>query len=165
MGAAFFVFLCFFFFQAEDGIRDLTVTGVQTCALPISPQDLALLSCDSLCLRDRQRHSFFSCSHFRCSPPFGRQPSHKTISPTGLFRSSSFIAGSGLIFITPSITRLGSEPPPRLRTGAPDQRCTPCRMRNPCSRLRNSSSGTRPLLTTSRITPPRTCSFRASSSS
>src|SRR2546430_3106782 len=33
------VFVCcycfFFFFQAEDGIRDLTVTGVQTCALPI----------------------------------------------------------------------------------------------------------------------------------
>src|SRR6266568_9524008 len=27
---------CFFFFQAEDGIRDGTVTGVQTCALPIS---------------------------------------------------------------------------------------------------------------------------------
>src|SRR2546430_15831951 len=26
-----------FFFQAEDGIRDLTVTGVQTCALPICP--------------------------------------------------------------------------------------------------------------------------------
>src|SRR2546430_1704722 len=25
----------YFFFQAEDGIRDLTVTGVQTCALPI----------------------------------------------------------------------------------------------------------------------------------
>src|SRR2546430_7437973 len=34
------LFVCctyfFFFFQAEDGIRDLTVTGVQTCALPIS---------------------------------------------------------------------------------------------------------------------------------
>src|SRR5256886_12944786 len=27
-----------FFFQAEDGIRDLTVTGVQTCALPIYPK-------------------------------------------------------------------------------------------------------------------------------
>src|SRR2546428_3441282 len=27
----------FFFFQAEDGIRDLIVTGVQTCALPIFP--------------------------------------------------------------------------------------------------------------------------------
>src|SRR5207248_3789847 len=26
-----------FFFQAEDGIRDRTVTGVQTCALPICP--------------------------------------------------------------------------------------------------------------------------------
>ena len=30
----FFVFF-FFFFQAEDGIRDWSVTGVQTCALPI----------------------------------------------------------------------------------------------------------------------------------
>src|SRR5438094_4985876 len=31
-----FFFLFFFFLQAEDGIRDRTVTGVQTCALPIS---------------------------------------------------------------------------------------------------------------------------------
>src|SRR5256885_9308421 len=29
------VYMCFFFFQAEDGIRDYKVTGVQTCALPI----------------------------------------------------------------------------------------------------------------------------------
>src|SRR2546430_12064429 len=29
-----------FFFQAEDGIRDLTVTGVQTCALPISNEQI-----------------------------------------------------------------------------------------------------------------------------
>src|SRR5256886_7550606 len=32
-----------FFFQAEDGIRDLTVTGVQTCALPICVQRAASL--------------------------------------------------------------------------------------------------------------------------
>src|SRR6266705_2780007 len=31
--------LFFFFFQAEDGIRDRTVTGVQTCALPICTAD------------------------------------------------------------------------------------------------------------------------------
>src|SRR5690606_41141756 len=30
--------LFFFFFQAEDGIRDFHVTGVQTCALPIYPK-------------------------------------------------------------------------------------------------------------------------------
>src|SRR3712207_7611336 len=30
------VIFLFFFFQAEDGIRDIGVTGVQTCALPIS---------------------------------------------------------------------------------------------------------------------------------
>src|SRR5437879_11449182 len=32
-------FCVFFFFQAEDGIRDTSVTGVQTCALPISRID------------------------------------------------------------------------------------------------------------------------------
>src|SRR2546429_1356434 len=32
---SFSVPVCFFFFQAEDGIRDVAVTGVQTCALPI----------------------------------------------------------------------------------------------------------------------------------
>src|SRR5947207_10632252 len=44
MSAASSTYLCavalcytFFFFQAEDGIRDHCVTGVQTCALPISP--------------------------------------------------------------------------------------------------------------------------------
>src|SRR5438876_6790827 len=33
-----------FFFQAEDGIRDGRVTGVQTCALPISPASSAARS-------------------------------------------------------------------------------------------------------------------------
>src|SRR6266853_6608468 len=36
-----FLMLIFFFFQAEDGIRDLTVTGVQTCALPILERETA----------------------------------------------------------------------------------------------------------------------------
>src|SRR5207248_8653954 len=36
-----FSLLFFFFFQAEDGIRDRTVTGVQTCALPILPLPLS----------------------------------------------------------------------------------------------------------------------------
>ena len=35
MRVIFFCCVCFFFFQAEDGIRDRLVTGVQTCALPI----------------------------------------------------------------------------------------------------------------------------------
>src|SRR5690606_8895361 len=50
----------FFFFQAEDGIRDFHVTGVQTCALPIWPLngivlavDLARLSTSS----DQQREA------------------------------------------------------------------------------------------------------------
>src|SRR3989475_336714 len=42
--------LCFFF-QAEDGIRDLTVTGVQTCALPILRAQLN--DGPALCIADR----------------------------------------------------------------------------------------------------------------
>src|SRR2546427_4567237 len=58
-------FGCFFFFQAEDGIRDLTVTGVQTCALPIWCQSKAnrpgansgrLLLAAALCRRCRRGH-------------------------------------------------------------------------------------------------------------
>src|SRR2546430_13442341 len=54
----------FFFFQAEDGIRDLTVTGVQTCALPISflqipvcTQKFFLLACSGrtrICRENRK---------------------------------------------------------------------------------------------------------------
>src|SRR5205807_5114257 len=36
--------ICIFFFQAEDGIRDYKVTGVQTCALPILTGDKSLLT-------------------------------------------------------------------------------------------------------------------------
>src|SRR2546426_2303504 len=43
--------LCFFFFQAEDGIRDYKVTGVQTCALPIS------LRCRTERLRASRAHT------------------------------------------------------------------------------------------------------------
>src|SRR6266481_8026248 len=42
--------LIFFFFQAEDGIRDGTVTGVQTCALPISENDLKPWRRDMWCI-------------------------------------------------------------------------------------------------------------------
>src|SRR5205807_4847089 len=38
------MYICFFFFQAEDGIRDYKVTGVQTCALPICrPRPLVIV--------------------------------------------------------------------------------------------------------------------------
>src|SRR2546427_13100133 len=49
-----------FFFQAEDGIRDLTVTGVQTCALPIL-NDAAGHAVGDRALRDTAallRHTF-----------------------------------------------------------------------------------------------------------
>src|SRR6266516_2030266 len=43
------VVVCCFFFQAEDGIRDRTVTGVQTCALPIS-RDASIENLETLIL-------------------------------------------------------------------------------------------------------------------
>src|SRR5256884_9746840 len=44
----------FFFFQAEDGIRDVAVTGVQTCALPISINRALVDSMDRLTTRKNQ---------------------------------------------------------------------------------------------------------------
>src|SRR5476649_1661193 len=41
------IFCFFFFFQAEDGIRAHCVTGVQTCALPISSFGISFLSCET----------------------------------------------------------------------------------------------------------------------
>src|SRR2546427_2437308 len=51
-----YIFIFFFFFQAEDGIRDLTVTGVQTCALPISV-DSCRLNGLCICFRFAVAHS------------------------------------------------------------------------------------------------------------
>src|ERR1022692_60664 len=51
---------CFFFFQAEDGIRDYKVTGVQTCALPIyfdidgKPHHPYCGNCEQSCGRRRR---------------------------------------------------------------------------------------------------------------
>src|SRR5699024_11387994 len=55
------VYSCFFFFQAEDGIRDRNVTGVQTCALPICPFCL-LLAGAALCCRSSCSRYPFSCA-------------------------------------------------------------------------------------------------------
>src|SRR5690606_40159904 len=51
-------FVSFFFFQAEDGIRDFHVTGVQTCALPIWA---------TICRTSRSWS--WSASTKACSPP------------------------------------------------------------------------------------------------
>src|SRR5215204_1107778 len=59
------LFLFFFFFQAEDGIRDHCVTGVQTCALPICwdlvQRDLRAVLDGELALDEqlaRRRHTY-----------------------------------------------------------------------------------------------------------
>src|SRR5690606_40955525 len=45
-------------FQAEDGIRDFHVTGVQTCALPIFRQALGMLESEGLISRFRAKGTF-----------------------------------------------------------------------------------------------------------
>src|SRR5687767_6880426 len=57
-----------FFFQAEDGIRDKLVTGVQTCALPISPRFPTATATSSA---DRSRSASRS-TPTRCSPTASR---------------------------------------------------------------------------------------------
>src|SRR5438270_9715586 len=61
----------FFFFQAEDGIRDLTVTGVQTCALPIFKWRAiegtpAPTISERSCAGDRSRAAVDGCTAAQC---------------------------------------------------------------------------------------------------
>src|SRR5262249_61245691 len=56
-----------FFFQAEDGIRDWSVTGVQTCALPILPWRRRLTAMATPC-SSRARRASSSASRRRSDP-------------------------------------------------------------------------------------------------
>src|SRR5437016_11524192 len=80
------VFLCFFFFfffQAEDGIRDWSVTGVQTCALPISWTSARITG-----RRERVRSSDAPC-RTESSAPSTSSLMKSTGSKSRAFRTSS----------------------------------------------------------------------------
>src|SRR2546429_8251146 len=68
----------FFFFQAEDGIRDVAVTGVQTCALPISAGDSAGESVRVLGFGSDRAHRGRRTHHGRAA---GRVPGAARVSP------------------------------------------------------------------------------------
>src|SRR3712207_1569855 len=63
----------FFFFQAEDGIRDIGVTGVQTCALPISNTSESSAYTPNFTRSGRRGHGYFvqasSVARVRLRPP------------------------------------------------------------------------------------------------
>src|SRR3989449_6963507 len=91
-------FVYVFFFQAEDGIRDVAVTGVQTCALPISWSWPS--SCSTVCRAGRSlccgaRNPAW-CVHTRR----GAIPSHP---------SSSFSSRSGCCTTRSEERRVGKE--------------------------------------------------------
>src|SRR5260370_19062079 len=70
--------LFFFFFQAEDGIRDSSVTGVQTCALPICDRSLAAVGS--------------SCQAWICYPCPCTDVSPMSVSRTGRLLWPPFLA-------------------------------------------------------------------------
>src|SRR5437870_13902095 len=83
----------FFFFQAEDGIRDGHVTGVQTCALPISSQRAATCSWVVPCTRWLATpHTQARNCALKSSRPLGSRP----CSPQRKFRRTYFTPDSTL---------------------------------------------------------------------
>src|SRR5256885_6981050 len=60
--------LCCFFFQAEDGIRDYKVTGVQTCALPICRRGVRSSEAEQAAAQ-----RFPACGPARAAPPNARR--------------------------------------------------------------------------------------------
>src|SRR2546427_2626177 len=93
-----------FFFQAEDGIRDLTVTGVQTCALPISS-------------RWASARSMLSPPSIRCSPTAVRVSTGRPPASPGCTR----------------IRVRSVVPPPTSTTSTRRQCASSAARRSPCS--------------------------------
>src|SRR2546426_2896028 len=56
----------FFFFQAEDGIRDYKVTGVQTCALPICPKKKPFFTRSTASATDRGPETSSASGRWAC---------------------------------------------------------------------------------------------------
>src|SRR5256885_7175495 len=75
----------FFFFQAEDGIRDYKVTGVQTCALPISCHTLAGVSGVLSCLMPSSLSASITPFVMQGGPPIAPD-SPQPLAPSGLVR-------------------------------------------------------------------------------
>src|SRR2546430_7397134 len=115
--------LCFFF-QAEDGIRDLTVTGVQTCALPISVSRERLSKYSTATL-------FRSGAAGRVAPWHGgvepsghcaNRPVHVDTTATGRrSQANGFIAARPAVATPPPASGSGGSPEPSRTRANADQ--------------------------------------------
>src|SRR5207253_3532906 len=98
------IFFLVFFFQAEDGIRDGHVTGVQTCALPISSPETAPAT----------QTSSFLLGHSFAPPATQAIPSTPGVSSIG-FSSSQVCKSSTSIFPAPVPLKYAMSPPGRIK--------------------------------------------------
>src|SRR5437773_10566233 len=72
-----FLISLFFFFQAEDGIRDRDVTGVQTCALPIYERPTSIHKTFGCCSRFLRPTGCFAASQTWQERSIERSPLHR----------------------------------------------------------------------------------------
>src|SRR5256885_9274705 len=96
----FLLLISFFLFQAEDGIRDYKVTGVQTCALPIS--------CKALSPRLSIAFTFAPCFNSNCATA-DRERSRATARCNGALLSEAMTFGSALYGDRSEERRVGKE--------------------------------------------------------
>src|SRR5690606_40043165 len=94
-----------FFFQAEDGIRDFHVTGVQTCALPISPSNSAVPFWLAVApMVSTKRDTFFGSLRF----------SSATLSAVGRVALLEAVENAiSIASCTPRKNAMGDQPPTR----------------------------------------------------
>src|SRR5690606_29272424 len=125
-----FVFL-FFFFQAEDGIRDFHVTGVQTCALPISAGTPPAAATTPLtCLNVTFRKS--TARVHTCTSTTRAEANNKT-DPSGL--SSTSLPCSSIHHGRCEKTTAPCECAPQYACSPPGEKCLP-----KCGRTSESAS-------------------------
>src|SRR2546429_5571701 len=122
--------LVVFFFQAEDGIRDVAVTGVQTCALPISSTSFPYAIYDDICARNQTFSSLaaFAGNGSQLNVGYKGQPGRAD----GELVSGTFFSTLG---VPPILGRLRWRRPPRSKS------CSGNQLRDRKSTRLNSSHG------------------------
>src|SRR6266404_9760917 len=122
----------FFFFQAEDGIRDKLVTGVQTCALPISRIERGAVSkapggCDQ------------ALEYLWDTRPLRRRWARHHLSsrkPTTADSRRRRVGGDAVLTILPGTYRIGAVLPDHPRDHCGTTQCAPSSAFRPSARAR-----------------------------
>src|SRR2546429_3826550 len=112
------VWLVVFFFQAEDGIRDVAVTGVQTCALPISVEVIERVGDQAHVRTASGREGWVRASYLTAEEPLRARLAERTAEVARLKEDLGRLTAQPEAARTSARPAPGAQPPPRTAANA-----------------------------------------------